>query len=577
VNDIKLLTDARAEKTLSDDAKVWVCFVRLERIAMYITFIVGILVCGAVIMLPTGRLEEPVSISLHDEQQPIVIKGDRLPDASTSVMKTAPSTSRQKQNTPQKLAALNDEATVADKQITPETAGEASTETTQTAPANKPRVQVEQSDDSKKSVKLDTGLNAARLVLPLAEGRILRFDEEVDSVFIADPEVADVKVLNPTQIYVFGKRAGETNLIAVSSASRTAGNPALAASLKLYVSTAPQANETAGLSNFRITFQGNRLVLRGSGNINSSLDAYVRAKSFNNDVEPVDQGALIGSNQVNIRVRFAEVSRADIQSLGLDWGFQANAGTFSLGISRRSWAEPGTTTSNLAPSLRGGGGNGNFSIDVVLEALQRNGMVNMLAEPNLTTVTGKTASFLAGGEIGVPVMTPTANSYSVSYKPFGVSLEFTPTIIRNNRIALQVKPEVSTISGSSNFGMNGANMPTFAVRRADTTVEVASGQTFAIAGLFQRDLTRSVEKFPLLGDLPILGKLFQSERYKRNETELVILITPYLVNPVSQKTLVTPLDRAENQEQPWKPEPKEKAISIKDTNKDTGQSGFVFK
>lgn len=576
MNDIIPLADAKTEQDASNDAKAGINFLRLERIAMYLTVAVSVIVCGVIIILPSGKLEEPVSISLHNEQQPVVIKGDRLSDATTSVMKTPP-------QIPQKvkLAALNSEmpqeVVIADKQ---EATSDKSTEEAQTEPVSKPQPQVQIEGDTKGSLKLNAGQNNAQLVLPLAEGRILHFDEEVDTVFIADPEVADVKVLNPTQIYVFGKHSGETNLLAVSSASRKEDNPALAASLKLYVSAAPQANEALGLSNFKIGFMNNRLVVKGKGNIDSSVRTYWDVKNHNNNEEPIDQGALVGSNQVNIRVRFAEVSRADIQSLGLDWGFQAKAGTFSLGISKRSWAESGKTGSNLAPSLALGGGNQHFSIDVVLEALQRNGMVNILAEPNLTAVTGKTASFLAGGEIGVPVMTPTANSYSVAYKQFGVSLEFTPTIIRNNRIALQVKPEVSTISGSSNFGMNGANMPAFSVRRADTTVEIASGQTFAIAGLFQRDLTRSVEKFPVLGDVPILGKLFQSERYQRNETELVILITPYLVNPVSQQP-ATPLDRVEQQEQPWKPEPapegERKALSVKDTSKDKGQSGFIFK
>ena len=244
----------------------------------------------------------------------------------------------------------------------------------------------------------------------------------------------------------------------------------------------------------------------------------------------------------------------------------------------------------LTPNLSGSAKTGNFNINLAIEALQSHGMVNVLAEPNLTAVTGETASFLAGGEVPIPVVSGTAvtNSsstlggtstiqipqMSVMYKTFGVSLQFTPTLIRKNRIALRVRPEVSSIAGTTTFGVNGVSMPSFTVRRTDTVVEVASGQTFAIAGLFQRDISRDVEKFPLLGDMPVLGALFQSERFKRNETELVILITPYLVEPISDKPLATPTDK--------RPElniaPRSARADAKPTPKtDPNQSGFTYK
>jgi pilus assembly protein CpaC len=253
---------------------------------------------------------------------------------------------------------------------------------------------------------------------------------------------------------------------------------------------------------------------------------------------PINETKLAGSNQVNIRVRFAEISRNDMKSFGIDWNLAVNTGNFSFGLQK--------ATTQLNPNLGVGASGSHFSVNAVIEALRTNGALTILAEPNLTAVTGETASFLAGGEVPVPVPGTGQNSSgtTVIYKPYGVSLAFTPTLITGSRIGLKVRPEVSVIAGTANFGVQGFSMPAFTVRRAETTVEMASGQTFAIAGLFQREISRNIEKTPLLGDMPVLGPLFRSKRFQRRETELVILITPYLVKPVQNADgLKTPLDR----------------------------------
>src|SRR5262249_18894383 len=231
---------------------------------------------------------------------------------------------------------------------------------------------------------------------------------------------------------------------------------------------------------------------------------------------PINNTTIKGSQQINIRVRFAEVSRNELQALSFNWRIFADAN--SLGFGSR------------------------VNIDVLVEALQRNGLLTVLAEPNLTAVTGQTASFLAGGEVPVPIP-QSGGLLSMQYKPFGVSLEFTPTIIRTNRIALHVRPEVSELSHVGGIKLGGVEVPSFNVRRAGTIVEVASGQTCALAGLFQRTSSQDISKIPLLGEVPVLGALFTSERYRRDETELVILITPYLVKPTSDHVAATPLDR----------------------------------
>ena len=288
-----------------------------------------------------------------------------------------------------------------------------------------------------------------------------------------------------------------------------------------------------------INIFGKRATMSGRmRNIDQAVDAANIVQSYSPpDQPPINKATLAGSNQINIRVRFAEVSRNDLKSFGIDWNVAAKGGSFGF--------ELGKTGATQDPNLGLHASAGNFNIDLLIEALQANGALTILAEPNLTAVTGETASFLAGGEVPIPV--PSGNggdSITVQYKPFGVALSFTPTMVKDNRIAMRVKPEVSSIASNTDFAVKGFNLPSFTVRRAETTVEMASGQTFAMAGLFQREMSRNVDKVPVLGDVPVLGPLFRSERYQRNETELVILITPYLVNPVSDNSLATPLDRA---------------------------------
>jgi len=167
--------------------------------------------------------------------------------------------------------------------------------------------------------------------------------------------------------------------------------------------------------------------------------------------------------------------------------------------------------------------------------------VTVLAEPNLTALSGETASFLAGGEFPIPVAAED-NQIEIEFKEFGISLAFTPTVLSPNRISLRVRPEVSELSENGAITVNGLTIPALATRRAETTVELGSGQSFAIGGLLSNGVQNSVSKFPGLGDLPVLGTLFRSQRFQTNETELVIMVTPYLVKPVSEPILASPVD-----------------------------------
>ncbi len=183
-----------------------------------------------------------------------------------------------------------------------------------------------------------------------------------------------------------------------------------------------------------------------------------------------------------------------------------------------------------------------LGLDVLgtLDLLENDGVITTLAEPNLTALSGETASFLAGGEFPIPI-SQSLGAVTIEYKQYGVGLAFTPIVLADGRISMRVRPEVSQLSDAGSVKLNGFTVPALTTRRAETTVELGSGQSFMIAGLLQNSNTNNVEKAPFLGDLPVLGSLFRSTKFQRNETELVIIVTPYLVRPVSGQ-LATPAD-----------------------------------
>lgn len=384
-------------------------------------------------------------------------------------------------------------------------------------------------------VKVDAAAGQV-LKLTMGQGQILRFDQPVESVFLADTSIADVRVVSPGAVYIYATKIGNTNLIALSPDQSTRGTVQIRV-----VGNPRDAQQSARAlqptTTVDITLFGEQFVGTGqTKSVGEAVDTDNVLQSYSKPDKPaLNNTTISGPNQVNIRVRFAEVARNELSRYGLDWSAFVNSGSFSFGIVRT-----GNTSGEGGGTAIGVSGS-NVNVNVLLDALQSNGVLTILAEPNITAVTGQTASFLAGGEIPVPV--PVGNDQiGIEYKQFGVSLQFTPTLLPNDRIALQVRPEVSNVSQDSVVSINGLVVPSLRVRRADTTVEVGSGQTFAIAGLFQRQDTRSIDKTPVIGDVPILGELFKSKRFQRNETELVILITPYLVTPTSSRNLKTPLD-----------------------------------
>jgi pilus assembly protein CpaC len=294
-----------------------------------------------------------------------------------------------------------------------------------------------------------------------------------------------------------------------------------------------QAEEQAGDSPPNLSYTAHGALLQGR--VPDAAAAERLQQTAANTLGPgeplTNQLQVTGSVQVNLRVRVAEVSRSVSRQLGFNWSTIFSAGSFAIGLDTGRLTTAGST-------LIGNGINGVFGSvtsrqangSTVLDAMAAEGLVSILAEPNLTSVSGGTATFLAGGEIPIPV--PQALGVtSIEYKPYGVGIAFTPTVLSSGRISIKVRPEVSEIDPTNSLVLNGATVPALTTRRAETAIELASGQSFAVAGLIQNNTTNNVQKVPGLGDIPVLGTLFRSNQFQRQETELVIAVTPYFAHP----------------------------------------------
>lgn len=392
--------------------------------------------------------------------------------------------------------------------------------------------------------------NANALVVDLNKGRLITLPTPAAHVYIADPAVADVDVRSSTQIYIYGVGAGETTIHAVDSNNREIFSDVVNVKLasgnlqKIIKATLPSSNVV-------FTPAGDSLILGGS--VNSPQDAeFVQqiATSMTGNKKIINMMKISGSDQVMLRVRIAEVNRTALKNFGINLSSLFTRGSFVFQVlNGRDIVAPLTgaaaaTFPNTDNNIRLGGTAGRFNITGVIDALETDGMVKTLAEPNLTAKSGSPASFLAGGEFPIPV--PGENgTTTIEYKEFGVKLNFTPVVLSEKRISLYVAPEVSSITASTTQIQNN-NIPTLSTRKASTTVELGSGESFAIAGLLQNEVSNSIDKFPWLGDVPVLGTLFRSHSFNNDETELVIIVTPYVVSPVGDpKKLLTPTEGLE--------------------------------
>ncbi len=393
-----------------------------------------------------------------------------------------------------------------------------------------------------------TATSGRDLNIEINRGALIRLRAPADTVFVANPDIADIQVKSARMVYVYGKKAGETVLYAVDSDDNVLLNTRVNVThnLSAFRTALRTAAPDAGID---VATVGDALVI--TGDVSSAVQAEnvrrLAARFAPGDGSVVNQMRTTAPNQINLRVRVAEVSRETLKQFGINWDAAFRAGGFVFGLATGNpVAAAGSflTRNDSTNSIFGGFGGKNFDVNGLIDALANENLITVLAEPNLTAMSGETANFLAGGEFPIPVAQSTANggSVTIEFKKFGVGLAFTPTVLEGGRVNLKVRPEVSQLSTVGQVQVAGFSIPALTTRRAETTVELASGQSFAIAGLLQNNSTQDANKVPFLGDVPILGALFKSDRYRRNETELVIVVTPYLVRPVSNNTVALPTD-----------------------------------
>jgi pilus assembly protein CpaC len=383
------------------------------------------------------------------------------------------------------------------------------------------------------------------MMLAVDKAEKLDLAEPAESVFVANPDIADVQVISPTTIMVYGRKPGETTL----TASKRDGSVLLQRRI-IVDKDLGKLQSVLGkmLPRIQALPVPGGIVLQGEAD--SSLEAAdaqrIASKFLARDKdEVINRLKVSGSDQIQLRVRVAEVNKNVNKIFGINWDAVSLLGNFTLGLQTGAgFFDRATNTFTRVSSngaMFGGYNSGNtLQVNGLIDALAEDGLVSILAEPSLTAKSGETATFLSGGEFPVPV--PQQNgSITVVFKPYGVSLSFSPTVVGKDRISIQVRPEVSELTTVGSITLNNVTIPALLTRRAETTVELGSGQTFAIGGLIRSTQNNDIRKFPFLGDLPVLGALFRSTQFRNNQSELVILVTPYIVKP-SSEPLATPAD-----------------------------------
>ncbi|MGC2779014.1 MAG: type II and III secretion system protein family protein [Bradyrhizobium sp.] len=357
----------------------------------------------------------------------------------------------------------------------------------------------------------------------MSRGELIDLRRPAAKIFVADPAIADVQVPHADRVFVFGKKPGRTTLFALDPEGATVASYVI---VVRHDDGDLQRLLRAQFGDLQVSLARTPRGAVLSGTVPSAeIAEKVRAAAalFLGETEPlVNQLRINGGLQVNLRVRVAEVSRNAVKQLGVTWQAIASTGGFTIALSN---------SAGKAVGSRG------FNVTALVDALGQEGLVSILAEPTLTAVSGQKANFLAGGEFPIPVAQSLGN-VSIEFRRFGVGLEFTPTVLSHDLISLQVRPEVSQLSTAGAVMFNGTQIPSLTVRRAETTVELGSGQSFVIGGLLQNDFNTEVDKIPGLGDVPVLGALFRSTQFRKNESELIIIVTPYIVRPIADETTI---------------------------------------
>ncbi|MBV7264912.1 type II and III secretion system protein family protein [Erythrobacter ani] len=409
------------------------------------------------------------------------------------------------------------------------------------------------------------------IVLSIGKGELVTIPGSMADVFVANDGVADVQIKSQRQLYVFGKAGGETTIYA----SNARGDVIFSANIRVG-SNIGSVDQMMALAmpeaKVNVSTMGTNTVLL-TGTVAAPEDAAEAQRLveafLGEEANVITRLKTATPLQVNLQVKFAEVSRSLVREIGgnlstYDFslgGFRGGVGTGRNLLAGEGAFDPAgpvavaNSPGQIAlgevtgPAIDSDGGTtiaglGRlFGLDVIgaLDLSETLGLITTLSQPNLTALSGETATFLAGGEFPIPISQGLGN-VAIEYRDFGVSLSYTPTVLANGRISLRVRPEVSELSSQGAVTLNGFQVPALTIRRTETTVELGSGQSFMIAGLMSGNSQNLLEKAPGLGDIPILGNLFRSRDFRKGETELVIVVTPYLVKPVNASDIKLPTD-----------------------------------
>lgn len=385
------------------------------------------------------------------------------------------------------------------------------------------------------------GDNSIDLMLGKAE--MLTLKGNVSDVLVANPSIVDVMAVKSSQLYLVGSALGDTNIMVLDED----GNVLRKINVHVQMDTQKLEKMIAELypeESVKVKALTDQIVLTGhvstpavSNSIANLVGNY--AGEIQNLDRPVDEIivnmlTVAGEQQVMLKVKIIEASRSALKDLGLETRFtDGNIG--AVGTSLAAAAGLGLTAPAQLGVLALNYDSGGFGpLSFLARALEQEGIVNTLAEPNLTAISGEQAGFLAGGEVPIATELDRNGNLVYEFRPFGVSLNFRPTVMSANRISMEMTTEVSSAVYDDNLQLQGISVPTFNVRRADTTVELPSGGTLMIAGLLKSDTTSSLSQIPGVGKVPVLGDLLKSDTFQRNESELVVMITPYLVKPFAQ-------------------------------------------
>ena len=405
---------------------------------------------------------------------------------------------------------------------------------------------------AQRAIEIAGARRTVSVTIPVGKNEDVRVDSPFTDVTVGDPEVADVSPLTDRTLSILGKKIGTTRVTIYAEGKRQIGIFDIEVSYDVSRLATEIRNVTGG--GIKVSSVNGRIMLSGKAPDAVTLDkAVVIARQFAPEI--INTVQVAQPQQVMLEVRFVEASRQASRELGVQWNVFNSKVTANIGSQRPSGALPILSPAGeVAAGVLSGGSPfgfmlgriiaGGTNVDVMINALEERGLARNLAEPNLTALSGDTASFLAGGEFPIPV-SGTNNSISVEFKRYGVGLAFTPTVLKDGLINLKIEPEVSQFdfNNAIALGPNLPPVPALIVRRASTTIELRDGQSFVIGGLLQNLNKASQQQVPWLGDLPVLGQLFASRSFLKDETDLAIIVTPRLVRPARPGDPVkTPFD-----------------------------------